>query len=203
MSGTAGKSGRSGVDGAIEVTDGSGPLTVDGTVNIGTMPNVQLVEPVSVDDNGGSLTVDGTVAVSNFPAVQPVSDNGGSLSVDDGGGSLTVDGAVSITWPVTVSGNTGGSNTGSVIVTRLSGAFPAATAQRLTSALARRVTILWENSSAAVASRPTLNGVPLFQQSSQGGAGIIIGDLRAPGTVPVLDIRTNLATDDLTIVEEL
>lgn len=96
-----------------------------------------------------------------------------------------------------------GTNTASVIITRVFGAFPAATAQRLTSALARRVTILWENNTSSVATRPSINGVPLFQQSSQGGGSIVIGDLVTSGTVPVLDIRTNLATDDLTVVEEL
>lgn len=66
-------------------------------------------DPVVVTDGAGPLTVDGVVAVSNFPAVQPVSDNGGSLTVDgavailgpvtvtDGGGPLTVDGTVSAT----------------------------------------------------------------------------------------------------------
>jgi hypothetical protein len=41
------------------VTDNSGSLTVDGTVNVGNLP---ATYPVT--DNGGSLTVDGTVAVS-------------------------------------------------------------------------------------------------------------------------------------------
>ena len=46
-----------------EYTD-SNPLTVDGTVNIGTMPNVTINQPVAVTDNGGSLTVDGSVSVT-------------------------------------------------------------------------------------------------------------------------------------------
>jgi hypothetical protein len=35
-------------------------------VDVVTMPNVTLNEPVSIDDNGGSVTVDGTVGVSNL-----------------------------------------------------------------------------------------------------------------------------------------
>jgi hypothetical protein len=68
---------------------------------------------VNVADGGGSLTVDGTVSVGNFPATQPVSgtvtiqDGGNSITVDDGAGSLTVDGTVavsSVSGTVAVSG---------------------------------------------------------------------------------------------------
>lgn len=76
-----------------EYTD-SNPFTVDGTVNIGTMPNVTVNQPIAVTDNNGSLTVDGTVSVDNFPATQTVD---GTVTIQDGGGSITVDGAVSIT----------------------------------------------------------------------------------------------------------
>ena len=41
----------------------SNPFTVDGTVNIGTMPNVTINQPIAVTDNGGSLTVDGNVGI--------------------------------------------------------------------------------------------------------------------------------------------
>jgi hypothetical protein len=60
---------------ALETTtvlQGTDPWTVDGTVNIGTMPNVTLNQPIAVTDNNGSLTVDGTVSVDNFPATQTV-----------------------------------------------------------------------------------------------------------------------------------
>ena len=91
---------------AIEVTDGGGALTVDGTVtaNAGT-------GPWPVTDNGGSLTVDGTVTANGgsgtFHVVTSgnslnVDDGGGSLTIDDGGGSITVDGTVSVTGGGTV-----------------------------------------------------------------------------------------------------
>jgi len=105
---------------AIEVTDGGGALTVDGTVtaNAGT-------GPWPVTDNGGSLTVDGTVTANAGTGPWPVTDNGGSLTVDgtvtanagtgpwpvtDNGGSLTVDGTVTAnggsgTFHVVTSGN--------------------------------------------------------------------------------------------------
>jgi hypothetical protein len=172
------------IPGTVTVSDGGGSITVDGTVSV--------TEPVSVDDNGGSLTVD---------------DGGFTLSIDDGGGIITVDGTVTIddSTPVDVNITSGGAQPqpSTIIVTRVFDAFPVATAQRITSTSARRVLILWENSALASASRPTVNGIPLFQQSSQGGASIVIGDLNCDGTLPAITIRTNLGTDDLTVVEEL
>jgi len=90
----------SSVSGTVTVGDGGGSLTVDGTVAATQSGawTVSVNEPVSVDDNGGSLTVDGTVAVSSVS---------GTVVVGDGGGSLTVDGTVdvsSISGTVTVSG---------------------------------------------------------------------------------------------------
>lgn len=75
------------VSGTVTITDGAGPVTVDGSVNVSNFPASTEVSndvgnPIPVSDAGGSLTVDGTVAVSNFPAIQPVSDAGGSLTVD-------------------------------------------------------------------------------------------------------------------------
>ena len=79
----------SSVSGTVTVGDGGGSLTVDGTVAATQSGawTVSVNEPVSVDDNGGSLTVDGTVAVSSV---------GGTVTVADGGGSITVDGSVSV-----------------------------------------------------------------------------------------------------------
>ena len=71
---------------------------------------VSVVEPVSVDDNGGSLTVDGTVDVGTItnPVVVSSITNPVTIaepvSVDDNGGSLTVDGSVSIIGTVPISG---------------------------------------------------------------------------------------------------
>ena len=106
---------------AIEVTDGGGALTVDGTVtaNAGTGPwpvtdngGSLTVDgtvtanagtgPWPVTDDGGSLTVDGTVTANAGTGPWPVTDNGGSLTIDDGGGSITVDGTVTVTGGGTV-----------------------------------------------------------------------------------------------------
>ena len=49
----------------VEIADGGGSITVDGTVSVS--------EPVSVDDNGGSLTVDGTVTANAGTGTMAVS----------------------------------------------------------------------------------------------------------------------------------
>jgi hypothetical protein len=122
----------SSVSGTVTVGDGGGSLTVDGTVAATQSGawTVSVNEPVSVDDNGGSLTVDGTVAVSSV---------GGTVVVGDGGGSLTVYGTVAATqsgsWtvsvnePVSVDDN-GGSLTvdGTVAVSSVSGSVTVAQA---------------------------------------------------------------------------
>jgi hypothetical protein len=59
----------------------SNPLTIDGTVNIGTMPNVTLNQPIAVTDNGGSLTVDGTVNIGTLPEIEIKNDTGNPISV--------------------------------------------------------------------------------------------------------------------------
>lgn len=62
----------------------SNPLTVDGTVNIGTMPDVTLNQPIAVTDNGSSLTVDGTVGIT------------GDVNVTQGTTPWTVSGTVTV-----------------------------------------------------------------------------------------------------------
>ena len=64
---------------------------VTGTVNISTMPNVTVNQPVAVTDNDGSLTVDGTVDIGN------------EVAINDGGNVITVDGSVSASVSGTVS----------------------------------------------------------------------------------------------------
>jgi len=80
------------VSGSVTVGDGSGDLTVDGTVAVSSVAGTVTV----TGDSGGSLTVDGTVAVSNFPASQAVTVTSGAITIDDGDGPLTVDGAVEV-----------------------------------------------------------------------------------------------------------
>ena len=69
-----------GITGNVTVVDGGGSLTIDGTVNIGTMPNV-------------NAAVSGTVAVSAISS---------NVTVVDGGGSLTIDGNVGINGNVNI-----------------------------------------------------------------------------------------------------
>ena len=69
------------VSGTVTITDGSGPVTVDGSVSVSNFPATQPVSgTVTVQDGGGSITVDGTVGVS---------------------GTVTVDGSA-VTQPVSV-----------------------------------------------------------------------------------------------------
>ncbi len=75
---------------ALDITDGGGSLTVDGSVSVSNFPSVY-----PVNDNGGSLTVDGAVSVTGTVAV--TQSGAWAVSVDDNGGSLTVDGTVAVT----------------------------------------------------------------------------------------------------------
>ena len=93
------------IPGDINVTQGTTPWTIDGTVNIGTMPNVTVNQPIAVTDNNGSLTVDGTVSVDNFPATQTVD------------GTVGIAGDVNVTQgtaPWVVSGNVNATISGSI-----------------------------------------------------------------------------------------
>lgn len=73
------------VSGAVTVSDGSGPLTVDGTVAV-----------------SGSVAVTGPVTDTQLRATPvPVS---GSVTVSDGSGPLTIDGTVAVSGSVAVTG---------------------------------------------------------------------------------------------------
>ena len=63
---------------------------------------VKHTDAIEVTDGGGALTVDGTVTANAGTGPWPVTDNGGSLTIDDGGGSITVDGTVTVTGGGTV-----------------------------------------------------------------------------------------------------
>lgn len=99
----------------------------------------------------------------------------------------------------------GGRNATSLIISRPNGAAgPANT--RVTSTLARRVTIIWENNS-ALAARPTVNGVALYSTGTGGGdadpSWFSVGDLATGGTLPAITVVCNEAGDDMTVIEEL
>lgn len=104
----------------VTVTDGSGSLTVDGTV-AATQSGTWTVQPgntanttawkvdassvaVPVTDNSGSLTIDNAALSVTGGGVEAsalrvtlATDSTGVLSVDDNGSSLTVDGTVAAT----------------------------------------------------------------------------------------------------------
>lgn len=102
----------SGTD-SVAVSDGSGPLTVDGTVAVtqSTSPWVTSrtwallsgTDSVTVTDGSGALTVDGTVAVTQSTSPWLTSRSWSlasgtdSVTVTDGTGALTVDGTVAVT----------------------------------------------------------------------------------------------------------
>lgn len=52
--------------GHVNIADGGGSITVDGTVSVG---NAAGAAAVNIQDGGNSITVDGTVAVSSLPSV--------------------------------------------------------------------------------------------------------------------------------------
>lgn len=91
------------------VGDGTGPLTVDGTVT--TTPPANAT--TNVTQFGGNAVVTGTgtsgagiprvtVSSDSFPATQAVS---GTVTVTDGAGALTVDGTVTTSPPANASTN--------------------------------------------------------------------------------------------------
>lgn len=82
---------------SVTVASDQTDIPVSGTVDIGTMPEVEIKNdsgnpvPVSgtvtVTDGSGPLTVDGTVSVGNGAGASAV-------NIQDGGNSITVDGTV-------------------------------------------------------------------------------------------------------------
>ena len=81
--------------GDVNVTQGTTPWTVDGTVSVDNFPATQTV------DGTVSATVSGTVSVDNFPATQTVDGTvsatvSGTVSVDNFPDTQTVDGTVSV-----------------------------------------------------------------------------------------------------------
>lgn len=178
--------------------------------------------PVSVTDGGGSLTVDGTVGVNNFPADREV-----SVLCDPGAGnfpflrrySVTSGGVVSFTdtlldgvTPYTPVGTPTvcyanrinvGSQTSSIIVTRLIGVYPSPLAERVTSTLARRVQILFPGTGNPAGTRPTLNGVPMANFSTSSTVQIVLGSLESGLTLPAFTVRNRSAASEMTVIEEL
>lgn len=94
------------VSGVVTVSDGSGPLTVDGTVAVSG--SVAVTGPATdAQLRATPLPVSGTVVTGGLTDTQlratpvPVS---GSVTVSDGSGPLTVDGTVAVSGSVAVTG---------------------------------------------------------------------------------------------------
>jgi hypothetical protein len=101
------------VSGTVNVADGGGSLTVDGTVSVNALPagtaNIGDVDVASIaagDNNIGNVDVltvpsplstagNGTAAAAHRVTI--ASDSTGVIAVTDNGGSLTVDGTVAVT----------------------------------------------------------------------------------------------------------
>lgn len=81
-------------------------MPVSGTVNIGTMPEVEIR-----NDSGNPVPVSGTVNVGNFPATQPVS---GTVTANQGTSPWVVSGTVTANLPANTSVNVNGFNDGAV-----------------------------------------------------------------------------------------
>ena len=78
-----------GITGNVTVVDGGGSLTVDGTVNIGTMPNVNaevsgnvaVTALGNIDVTGNTLPVSGNVNIGSLPEVEIKNDTGNPIPV--------------------------------------------------------------------------------------------------------------------------
>lgn len=77
--------------GVVTVDDGGSALTVDGTVDVGTVANV-----VHVDDNSGSLTVDGTVSVTGVATESTLSTLNGKVTAVNTGAVVLAAGTAAI-----------------------------------------------------------------------------------------------------------
>ena len=89
-------------NGAIAVTDGSGSLTVDGTVTANLAAGTNNIGDVDVLTVPAPLNLTGGGVEASALRVTIASDSTGVLSIDDNGGSITVDGTVGISGTVTV-----------------------------------------------------------------------------------------------------
>lgn len=97
------------ISGTVTVTDGSGPLTVDGSI---TAAEAKLEDAAAANGDAGipalavrndtgavKTSADGDYSMISTDSAGRVgiSDLGGSISIDDNGGSITVDGTVTAT----------------------------------------------------------------------------------------------------------
>lgn len=184
----------------VEISDGGGSITVDGTVAATQSGawTVSVNEPVSIDDNGGSITVDGTVAVSSVSGTVVVGDGGGSLTVD-GTVAATQSGAwtVSVNEPVSIDDN-GSSITvdGTVAVSSVAGTVVVGDGGGSltvdgTVGISGTVTVADGGGSLTVDGSVSVSNFPAVQPVSDNG-----GSLTVDGTVAVSSISGNVTVVD-------
>lgn len=182
----------------------------------GTASSADLQQPVPVTDNGGSLTVDGTVNVGNpcdSNALLELTDCTGTPflrrmeydcdGVVVGAVDTELDGVTPFVacppFHFVAGGGTQSGAGGPAIVTRVEAAV-----NYTTSALARRVTLIWTGNANAVGNRVALSinagaFVPLVNQAGT----IIFGDLSSADPMGfTITVDVNQASDDVTVVEE-
>src|SRR5690606_22531572 len=82
--------------GHLNVADGGGSLTVDGTVTAQLAAGSNNIGDVDVLSVPAPLNVTGGGTEASALRVTIANDSTGVVSVDDGGGSLTVDGSVTV-----------------------------------------------------------------------------------------------------------
>lgn len=205
------------VSGTVTITDGSGPVTVDGTVAVsGTVPvsgpltDTQLrasAVPVSgtVDLGSTSLTALEHISIDNFPATQPVSGTvaisgtvpvSGSVTVSDGSGPLTVDGTVALDSATITSLTSGGALTNtqlraSAVPMSIADGSDAATGTTTDSSTANtvigRLKKLISLLPAALGSATSANSLPVVIASDQGAVPVSGTFYQATQPVSVAD----------------
>ena len=189
-------------------TDDQGPVTVDGTVDIGNLPDD--VEILTLCDNQGGVPLvvvrflrryeynpDGTLSTTVDTEL-----DGATVYVPSG---IVEDCGVSGINTVTIEGGSEQSGFGGpALVTRVFGAFPAVGSSYTTSALTRRVSVYWTSTAASLANRAEVrvDAGPFIPLANAVGT-VIFGTLTSSDTMGyTLTLHTNQNSDDLLIVEE-
>ena len=192
----------------IDVAITGQPITVDGSVDVGNLPDD--VELLTLCDNQGG---DPVVVVRFLRRYEYNPDGTLSTTVDtelDGAtvyvpSGIVEDCGVSGINTVTIEGGSEQSGFGGApIVTRITGSAPVAGSVYTTSALCRRVSVYWTSTAASLGNRASVqvDAGAIIPLANAVGT-VIFGTLTSSDTMGyTLTLRTNQNNDDLLIVEE-